>query len=138
MSPPCILMAVCEGSSRVDYAGSFQASAARQMQVHNHPLRPLPAGSFSLRNNFPLRDAHVVRRLRRAGALVLGKTNMGEFAFFPSFTTGSLFGVVRNPYHLGHTPAGAPPSCPVCTCELQLELIMLMKSTSWAPRFART
>lgn len=48
------------------------------------------------------------------GAVVLGKCNMGEFALSPDESTGSVFGIVRNPYDLDRTTAGylitAPPS----------------------------
>lgn len=40
------------------------------------------------------------------GAVVLGKCNMGEFALSPDESTGSVFGIVRNPYDLDHTTAG--------------------------------
>lgn len=64
------------------------------------------AGCAGLADNYPRSDAAVVRQLKAAGALVLGKANMGEWALFPEFTTSSLGGVVRNPYHLHHAPAG--------------------------------
>ncbi len=64
----------------------------------------------------PREDAFVIRKLKQAGALILGKTNMGEFALFPSYTLGSLFGVVRNPYHLHHTPAGVPQPSTAKAC----------------------
>mgnify|MGYP002389281775 CR=1 FL=1 len=82
------------------------------------------AGSAALLDNMPREDAFVLRKLKQAGALTLGKANMGEFALFPSFTVGSLFGVVRNPYHLHHTPAGvAQPGAAVarwaaCKCSI--------------------
>jgi amidase len=50
------------------------------------------------------RDATVVARLRRAGALILAKTNMGEFA---SGWAGSAFGVCRNPYDLARAPSSS-------------------------------
>jgi hypothetical protein len=48
-------------------------------------LRAAVAGSLGLIDNFPLANAHLVDRLQQQGALVLAKTAMGEFAFFPSF-----------------------------------------------------
>lgn len=47
-----------------------------------------------------------VRGLRRRGAVILAKTNMGEWAWSPFETRGSLFGVVRNPYDTLRTVAG--------------------------------
>jgi hypothetical protein len=48
-----------------------------------------------------------VQRVLDAGAVILGKANMGEFALSPDESVGSLFGVVRNPYDLDHTTSGA-------------------------------
>ena len=56
----------------------------------------------------PLRDAYQVRKLREAGALVLAKSNMAEFATSPFETVGSLLpGYTRNPYALDRVPAGS-------------------------------
>lgn len=68
---------------------------------------PATAGSIGLAGNIPDSDAQVIARLRAAGAIVLAKSNMGEFAFFPSYCVSSIAGTVRNPYDLGHTPAGS-------------------------------
>lgn len=68
---------------------------------------PTTAGSVGLRGNYPSSDAHVIAKLRKAGAIMLAKANMGELAFFPSFCISSIGGVVRNPYDLGFTPAGS-------------------------------
>ena len=46
-------------------------------------------------------------RLKGAGAVLLGKGNMGEWAFSPTFSLSSLAGAVRNPYDLDRTPAGS-------------------------------
>lgn len=51
-------------------------------------------------------DAEVVRRLREAGAVIVGKTTMPEFGAFP-YTESDAFGVTRNPWHPGHTPGGS-------------------------------
>ena len=48
-----------------------------------------------------------VARLKAAGAIVLGKGNMGEWAYSPIFSISSVAGVVRNPYDLDRTPAGS-------------------------------
>lgn len=71
------------------------------------PGLPTTAGAKALAGNYPSAPAHVVRRLEAAGAIVLGKSNMGEFALFPSFTVGSLAGFTRNPYHLARSPGGS-------------------------------
>lgn len=51
-------------------------------------------------------DGEAVRRLRAAGAVVVGKTNTCEFGQWP-FTEGPDFGATRNPWHLDHTPGGS-------------------------------
>jgi amidase len=51
-------------------------------------------------------DAEVARRLRAAGAVVVGKTNTPEIGQWP-FTEGPGFGVTRNPWSLDHSPGGS-------------------------------
>ncbi len=69
---------------------------------------PTTAGSLSLAGSRPPDDAFQVRRLREAGAIVLAKSNMAEFAFSPYETVGSaLPGYTLNPYALNRVPAGS-------------------------------
>jgi amidase len=69
------------------------------------------AGSFALVDGRPTSDAHVVERLRAAGAIVLGKTNLSEWANFRSTHASSGWsargGQARNPYVLDRTPSGS-------------------------------
>lgn len=69
------------------------------------------AGSLALEGSRPLRDAAVVARLRAAGAIVLGKTNLSEWANFRSTHSSSGWsgrgGQGRNPYALDRTPSGS-------------------------------
>ena len=51
-------------------------------------------------------DAEMVRRLRRAGAVIIGKTNAPEVGQWP-FTESPAFGITRNPWNLAHTPGGS-------------------------------
>lgn len=51
-------------------------------------------------------DAEVVRRLRAAGAVIVGKTCMPEFGQWP-FTESTAYGYTRNPWDLGRTPGGS-------------------------------
>jgi Asp-tRNA(Asn)/Glu-tRNA(Gln) amidotransferase A subunit family amidase len=64
------------------------------------------AGSLALAGLMPVDDAHLVRRLREAGAVILGKTNMHELAGGIT-TRGSLGGQTRNPYDLDRNPGGS-------------------------------
>jgi Asp-tRNA(Asn)/Glu-tRNA(Gln) amidotransferase A subunit family amidase len=69
---------------------------------------PTTAGSLSLKGSVPSSDAFQVHKLREAGALVLAKSNMAEFAWSPFETVGSLLpGYTRNPYALDRVPAGS-------------------------------
>ncbi len=65
------------------------------------------AGSAALAGSLPPDDATQVRRLRAAGAIVLAKSNMAEWAFSPVVTESSILGVTRNPYDLERVPAGS-------------------------------
>jgi len=64
------------------------------------------AGSGVFKDRVPNEDAEVVRRLKDAGAVLLGKTNMQEFAFGGSSLV-SYFGAVRNPWGLAHIAGGS-------------------------------
>jgi amidase len=69
------------------------------------------AGSLALAGHHAPRDAFVVERLRAAGAVVLGKTNLSEWANFRSTRSASGWssrgGQVRNPYALDRNPCGS-------------------------------
>ena len=64
------------------------------------------AGSGLFKDRIPTEDAEVVRRLKAAGAVFLGKLNMHEFAYGGSSAI-SYFGPVRNPWNLAHCPGGS-------------------------------
>ena len=69
------------------------------------------AGSLALEGSRPLRDAFLVERLRAAGAIILGKTNLSEWANFRSTHSSSGWsargGQGRNPYATDRTPSGS-------------------------------
>lgn len=67
---------------------------------------PTTAGSVLLHGFAPDHDAFLVRRLKQAGAIILGKTNMHEFAYGIT-TQGSAFGAVKNPYDPTRNPGGS-------------------------------
>jgi len=75
---------------------------------------PLPttAGSLALAQNLTRRDAPVVMRLRAAGAVILGKTNLSEWAHFramppPPSGWSAVGGQTRNPYDPRRSPCGS-------------------------------
>ena len=74
---------------------------------------PLPttAGSLALANNVTNRDAPLVARLRAAGAVILGKANLSEWANIRSNGSisgwSAIGGQVRNPYALNRNPCGS-------------------------------
>jgi len=66
------------------------------------------AGSLSLKGFVSNKDAFQVKRIKDAGAIVLAKSNMAEFAFSPYETVNSLLpGYTRNPYALDRVTAGS-------------------------------
>ncbi len=67
---------------------------------------PTTAGSVALAGLVPERDAFVVERLRQAGAIILGKTNLHEFAAGIT-TVSSAGGPTRNPYDPARNPGGS-------------------------------
>jgi Asp-tRNA(Asn)/Glu-tRNA(Gln) amidotransferase A subunit family amidase len=66
---------------------------------------PTTLGSLLFKDYYPDRDAFVVAKLKRAGAIILAKATLGELG--GGDTHGSLFGSTRNPYDLERTAGGS-------------------------------
>jgi amidase/aspartyl-tRNA(Asn)/glutamyl-tRNA(Gln) amidotransferase subunit A len=69
------------------------------------------AGSIALKHNYPKQDAFLVQQLKQAGAIILGKTNLSEWANFRSTHASSgwtgLYGQTKNPYDITTSPCGS-------------------------------
>src|SRR4029079_9781307 len=74
------------------------------------------AGSLALEGSIAARDAFIVERLRARGAVILGKTNLSEWANFRSMHSTSGWsgrgGLVRNPYALDRSACASSPGTP--------------------------
>lgn len=71
---------------------------------------PTTAGSYALEDNYPEADSEVVRRLRAAGVVILGKANLSQFAGFrnsASLNGSTLGGGTHNPYDVTRSAAGS-------------------------------
>lgn len=64
-------------------------------------------GSIALKGFVPSEDAWQVQKLKEAGAIVLAKSNMAEWAFTPMHSQSSMAGETLNPYNLAYVPAGS-------------------------------
>src|SRR6202047_737797 len=108
----------------INPASLQQAEAMDQEFKRTHKLKPLACVPIVLKDNFdtadmpttagaltlkgaqPEKDAFAVKRLREAGAIILGKANLQEFAS-GGISVSSLGGQVKNPYDLTRTPGGS-------------------------------
>ncbi len=79
--------------------------------IDTHDGMTTTAGSLALEGSIPPRDAFIVERMREAGAIVLAKANMSEWAYFRGYRATSGWsargGQCRNPYALDRNPCGS-------------------------------
>src|SRR3989441_8352789 len=73
------------------------------------------AGSAVFKDRVPDKDAEVIRKLKAAGAVLVGKTNMHEFAFGGSSLV-TYFGGVHNPWDLGRVAGGSSGGSAAAGC----------------------
>ncbi|MFC7063444.1 amidase [Halobacillus seohaensis] len=86
--------------------GPFHGLPIAIKDTHNAKGFPMTSGSLALRDNISTDDDLVVERLKKAGAIVIGKTNVPEFGA-GSHTFNKVFGITRNPYNLNRTAGGS-------------------------------
>lgn len=79
--------------------------------IDTHDKMPCTAGSRALAKSFPLKDSYLVLKLREAGAVIIGKANLSEWANFRGELSSSgwsgVGGQAKNPYDLSRNPCGS-------------------------------
>lgn len=79
--------------------------------IDTHDNMPCTAGSRALKNSYPNEDAFLVQKLREAGAVILGKANLSEWANFRGELSSSgwsgILGQTKNPFVLDRNPCGS-------------------------------
>jgi amidase len=79
--------------------------------IDTHDKMPTTAGSRALKNSYPLQDSYVTKKLREAGAVIIGKANLSEWANFRGHMSTSgwsgLGGQTNNPYDVTRNPNGS-------------------------------
>ena len=79
--------------------------------IDTHDRMATTAGATALRNSFPITDSFVARKLREAGAIIIAKSNLSEWANFRASISSSgwsgVGGQTRNPYVLDRNPCGS-------------------------------
>ncbi len=79
--------------------------------IDTHDRMPTTAGATALRNSFPKTDSYVAKKLREAGAIIIAKSNLSEWANFRAMMSSSgwsgVGGQTKNPYVLDRNPCGS-------------------------------
>ncbi len=94
-----------EALARGEYLGPLHGIPIALKDLLDLEGHPTTAGSMILGKNAANETAECVRRLIEAGAVIIGKTNLQEFARGGT-GANSAFGPARNPWSLDHTPGG--------------------------------
>lgn len=74
---------------------------------YNTKNMPTTGGSLALQNFIPANDAFIIAKMIEAGAIIIAKSNMAEWAFSPRHTESSTAGTTKNLYNLDYVPAGS-------------------------------
>lgn len=96
----------------------FQATGKFVGPLHGIPVivkdnfdtfdMPTTNGTLAMKNSIPPDDAFVIRKMREAGAIIIAKANLAEFAYTGNFSVSSILpGYSRNPYDTRRTTAGS-------------------------------
>lgn len=92
--------------SRGDWRGPLHGIPVALKDLIDTAGTRTTSGSQLFEHRIPTEDAEVVRRLRQAGAVILGKNNLHEFAYGASSLV-SFFGDMQNPKSMGHITGGS-------------------------------
>lgn len=107
---PKAMLRARELDSEYERSGIFRGLHCAPIIVKDNYLTKglqTSVGSKAMQGFIPDEDAWQVKKLKQAGALVLAKSNMAEWAFSPRVTISSIAGETKNPYNLNHSPAGS-------------------------------
>lgn len=118
---PLLNAVLAINAAAISDAKALDAAGVSKGPLHGVPIllkdnidtldMPTTAGSMALKNNATGRDSPLVARLRAAGAIILGKTNLSEWANFRSGSSTSgwsgVGGQTKNPHVLDRNPCGS-------------------------------
>ena len=100
-----------EASSGKTRGPLFGVPVILKDNIDTHDRMPTTAGATALRNSFPKSDSYVARKLREAGAIIIAKSNLSEWANFRAKMSSSgwsgIGGQTKNPYVLDRNPCGS-------------------------------
>ncbi|MDB6008726.1 MAG: amidase [Gammaproteobacteria bacterium] len=111
VNPDAVSIATGLDSARAERGPLFGVPVLLKDNIDTGDRMLTTAGSLALADSKPPRDAFIVRRLRASGAVILGKTNLSEWANFRSTRSSSGWsgrgGQTKNPYALDRNPCGS-------------------------------
>ncbi len=100
-----------EISAGTTHGSMFGVPVILKDNIDTHDKMPTTAGATVLRNSFPAADSYVAKKLREAGAVIIAKSNLSEWANFRAKMSSSgwsgVGGQTKNPYVLDRNPCGS-------------------------------